>query len=558
MKGMTLQKPQSATAGSTETVMALDQLDVNTMKMATVGKTTLAIVRTKHGVYALDNACPHQGYGLTTGDLSIDDNGNAEVTCQWHNWKFRAEDGVCTIGQENVGCHQVDITNGEIRVTIGTPTNEEERERLWPSLQSGFAHDYVGQISRDSIRLLDAGATPSEVMWEGVRAGVAKDEYGLGHNLAFAADCLHLAELWPDDDKALPLIQGMSGLSEQARYRPKIPVPSADRSRSISEAIETGDAEGAMAAVVAALEDGVEEAEIRHHFIVAVSNHHLDYGHGAIYTQKAFELLGRVGWEKATDLLPALARSIAYGTREDTLPYMKKFMRSMDALGHPALEQLGNAEDRSTTGWNHEPLVNDLLEAQTEPLELAAKAIQSGAGIEGLLDAVSVAVSTRLLRYDLLTENSMDDFGWLDITHGLTYSRAARWAWKVDPGPHTTRLALFTAWLAFDTGRLERRKGVEAPDEHLPQVEQALTDPIGVTGERLSREALDDRAGSFIVLAHLLKTAQAAEQEAESTGSKLPLAAAARLIHGPRRERFVARATAESLDFIRSGRPPKR
>ena len=52
--------------------------------------------------------------------------------------------------------------------------------------------------------------------------------------------------------------------------------------------------------------------------------HHLSYGHGIIYTQKAFELLDLVGWDKADLVLHELALATTWGTREDTLPYMRK------------------------------------------------------------------------------------------------------------------------------------------------------------------------------------------------------------------------------------------
>ncbi len=549
-------------ATSTTTIIGkLEEFPLNTMKMATVGETTIAVVRTSTGTYALDNACPHQGYGLTTGALSVDDSGNAEITCQWHNWKFRVQDGTCTIGQENVACHRVEVNDqDEISVTVTKPSSEELRDRLWPSLRSGFENDYLGQLSRDSIRLLDAGATPASILWEGVSIAAPKHDYGPGHDLAFAADCLHLAELWEGDEQALPLIQGLAGLAEGSRDRTPSPTgqallsPGTDHP-DLGERIEAEDLDGAMASVVASLAEGVDVATIRHQFIKAVSQHHLGYGHGAIYTQKAFELLDRVGWDKAIDLLPMLAKSITYSTREDTLPYMAKFMKAMARVD---LDALASADDRATTRWNPEETIDQLLNADKQPLELAVAAIENGGGVEGLLDAVSLAVSKRLLRYDTEAEHLDANFGWLDITHGLTYSRAARWAWQLDPGPHTARLALFTAWLAFDTGRLERRAGVAETPEPTEAIAAALDEDPDIVGERLAREALQDRAGSFIVIAHLLKTAQAAQQEAAYTKSSLPLAAAARLIHEPRRERFVATNVAASLDFLRTGRPPKR
>ncbi len=548
-------------ASTTGIVGKLDDFPINTMKMATVGETTIAVVRTSKGTYALDNACPHQGYGLTTGALTVDDSGNAEITCQWHNWKFRAEDGACTIGQEDVACHRVEVNDeDEVMVTVTKPSSEELRDRLWPSLRSGFENDYVGQFSRDSIRLLDSGATPAEIMWEGVSIAAPKHNYGPGHDLAFAADCLQLAERWEGDDRALPLIQGLAGLAEGSRDREPSPTgqdlltPGSDVP-GLGQAIESEDVDGAMAAVATSLAKGIDVATIRHQFIEAVSQHHLGYGHGAIYTQKAFELLERVGWDKAIDLLPMLAKTITYSTREDTLPYMTRFMKAMNDVD---FESLAEAEDRATTGWKPDETIEQLLNASEQPLDLAVAAIHDGGGVEGLLDAVSLAVSKRLLRYDTETENLDANFGWLDITHGLTYSRAARWAWRLDPGPHTVRLALFTAWLAFDTGRLERRAGVSHAPQPTGAIAAALNEDPAIVGARLAQEALQDRAGSFIVIAHLLKTAQAAQQEAAYTKSSLPLAAAARLIHEPRRERFVAENVAASLDFIRTARPPKR
>ncbi len=89
-------------------------------------------------------------------------------------------------------------------------------------------------------------------------------------------------------------------------------------------------------------------------------------------------------------------------------------------------------------------------------------------------------------------------------------------------------------------------------------VSLALRGDHDVVANQLLDASLADRAGSFIVVAHLVKTAQAAVEESQRSGSPLPMAAAARFLAAPRLERFVARAAAESADFVRTGRPPKR
>ena len=159
--------PSEPRADNTATAtVQLEGLDVGSMKMVRVGDTPVALIRTETGVHAIDNACPHQGYGLVTGDLA-----DGVVTCQWHNWKFDAATGKCLIGEEDVACHRVEMGDGEVSVTVTRPSNEERLATLWPSLRRGLERDYVGQMARDSARLLESGATPSQIMAEALRVG---------------------------------------------------------------------------------------------------------------------------------------------------------------------------------------------------------------------------------------------------------------------------------------------------------------------------------------------------------------------------------------------------
>lgn len=564
----TIEEPTRTT---TELVGTTDDLAEGEMKLARVGERRVAVIRTASGIHALDNACPHQGYGLVTGSLD-----GELLTCQWHNWKFRVSDGRCLLGEEDVPCHAVDITDaGEIAVTVVEPTDEEARDQLWPSLARGFDRNYVGQLARDTARLLRAGATPAEIVALGVARSQPREEYGVGHGLAMATDCLALAELYGGDERTLPIVQALAGLAEPTQSRDEWTLPAPDASVDLVAAIETEDLDGALASVLGQLEAGADVDTMRHQFVSAASRHHISYGHGAIYVQKTFEMLDMIGWDKAPGVLPYLTTSVTYGTREDTLPYMRKAMRRIEAAD---LDALAAAPDRHVTGWSdHDGALRQALLDSTEAaIDTAVAAVLGGAGIEGLLDVVTLAVSERLLRYDLGIDFDHDkDFGWLDITHGLTYANAARWAWRHHPGPETARLALFTAFLCHDTGRAERwgwqdtafapivpRPGDVAravldgrPDD---AVAHALAGDPGEIGEALVRASLDDRAAAWIVVAHVVKLSQAAREEAAATGSNLPLAAAARFAAAPRLERFVSRSVAEAIDFVRTGTPPKR
>jgi len=540
---------------------------VGEMKMRSVGEHRVVVVRTSSGIHALDNVCPHQGYGLATGAFD-----GELITCQWHNWKFDARTGECLVGEENVACHGVEVADdGEITVTVTEPTSGELRERLWPSLARAIDDGYVGQLSRDAIRLLGAGASVVDIMWAGLEHAISRAEYGPGHELALATDCLSIALSREDDARALPLVQGLAALAEESRDRPQVPVPAGDATLDLLVEIEAENVEGAMAATVAMLERGTPADEIRRAFIEAASQHHLGYGHGIIYTQKAFELLDMVGWNRAVSVLPHLARSITMETREDLLPYMRKVMRLIDAVDLDALAASTPSGDWETT----DEFVDILLDADDAPIERAIESSVAGGGIAGLLDAVSIGASRRLLRHDLAVEfNSDDPVQWLSITHALTVARATRWAWSVEPGPAAARLALFAVWLLHDSGRAERRHGVAAPTEageasedlalavRMKDVAGVLgfvrEHGVGIAAPELLEASLRDPSGAFIVLAHLVKLIFAAIEESESTGSDLPLLAAARYLASPRQEAFVVRNVEESLAFVQSGSPPRR
>lgn len=548
------------------------------MQLAKVQGRQILLVHTGTGVHALDNACPHQGYGLATGALTLIDSddgtagGDALVTCLWHNWKFRTSDGRCVLGEESVAAHSVRIDHGEIIVEVDVPSAVEQQAALWPSLRSGLERDHPGQIARDTTRLLITGVSPAEIIAAAIAIGAAKADYGLGHETALAADCLALAQSREGDDRVLPIVQALTGISETTRDRVPRVVPAPRADIDIVEAIAAEDVDAAMAAVAGALHTDMEFGAIRSRFIHAASSHHFDYGHGAIYTQKVFELLDRIGWQHAVSVLPHLAATLAWGTREDTLPYMRKAQRTITEADLPAMAAV---PAHRTTDVHRDALVKALLDDHDAPMDACVEAAIGGAGVEGLLDAVTLAASHRLLRHDLDVEfDHTEPFGWLDITHALTYSNAARWAWRIDPGPHTARLALYAAWLAHDSGRSERRHGGYTTPAWQPApadirkavcrldsdvaVAAALAGTVDDVHDQLIRAAFDDRSGAFIVVAHLVKTAHAAAHEARATGSMLPLAAAARFIAAPRMERFVATSVAASIDFVTTGRPPRR
>ena len=537
----------------------VDDVPVGSMRMVRVDGRRLCLVRTSDGVFALDHACPHEGYGLTQGVLD----GNT-LTCAWHNWKFRVDDGACVLGEEDVRTHPVIVdADGSLHVTVAELDPQVLRPTLLASLRRGIERDYVGQVSRDVVRLLRADTNPGEMVWEAVAHGAPRAEFGWGHSIASATDCLSMVDLYDGDQRALPIVQGIAGIAEVERDRPvnTLPDPLAHVGRSpgaeFRRLVEAEQLEPAQALVRGAIHAGGTADELRPWFTSVISDHLLSYGHGAIYTQKAFQLLDELGWERADTVLPHLVPTIVYGTREDTLPYMRPFTRAVAGLDLVALAAVD-----VDPAWRDDGALRAAVLAggrdRAAPLRAALAALLDGAGIDGLLDVVVDAVAERMLRYDPDGEFDFhDDFGWLDITHGLTYANATRWhAGHAATGSDlaradAVRLALWCVFLAHWTGRHEWHTGIGEP----VTVDLGTTDLLAA-GQALQRHALDDTTTAFIVHAHAVKTSRAATEEAVRLGSSRPLEATARFMAGPKLERFVASTVTRSIDFL-SGRSPR-
>ncbi len=543
-------EPDATPDAVAEPIANLADLAEGTMRLVKVDGHRVCLVRTSSGVHAIDHACPHEGYGLTQGDLDGD-----LLTCAWHNWKFRVTDGECVLGEEAVRVHDVEVDDGgAIRVALTRPDPAVMRPKLLASLRRGIARDYRGQVARDVVRLLKASANPGELVWEAVAHGAPRADFGWGHSIASATDCLAMVDLYEGDQRALPIVQGIMGIAETERDRPvnDLPDPASGGPVGASAFRAAVDAErlaDAQALVLAAIERGDTADELRPWFAGAVSDHHLSYGHGAIYGQKAFELLDMIGWDRAATVLPHLVPTIVYGTREDKLPYMRPFMKALAAADLGALADLD-----VDPGWEDDgALLGALLgDHRTAALDAAVAALRAGSGVDGVLDVVVAAVSERMLRYDTAGEFEFsDDFGWLDITHGMTYANAARWHHRQEvergagPNPDLVRLALFTVFQAHWTGRHEWHTRVAERAE----VAAGPAD-LGEYGARLQRESLLDGTAAFIIHAHAVKTSRAAAREALGMSSSLPLDAAARFLAAPKLERFVAATVERSIEFL--------
>ena len=534
------------------------------------GDKRIALFRTAAGVYAADNRCPHQGYALKDGDIRGD-----VLTCAWHNWKFRLTDGTCVFGGENIRTYPVSLRDGWVYVDTTDPAPEEIAPELFASLLGAMGDADTGRLARDTMRLRAIGTPLTEVVRAGVTYGATRAEYGWNHSLATLADCLTMAAAFEGPLSALPVIQGLSTMSRTEVRRPPRAQPDpvdvvacygslADGLAAFAPLVDAEEAEAAEALLRGLLVAGASPGEIRRAFLGAITDHFLGYGHPMIYCQKAFDLLDRIGWAQADTVLAPLVPAITWSTRYDRLPYMRRFLsawRAADDAPAPA------APDRGMPG-----LRRVLLDGMPEDAVAAVTgAVRAGAAVPQIIDAIASVAAARLGRFDIASDtDDSRDAGWLDVTHTLTYTNALRWAWSVDPGPRVLRGVLHAAWFVQWTSKFDAKAQPAPvaphpgsnPDAVLAAIrtrdpDQAVALVKGYDGPAapletaLSQAAAEDNSTASIMVAHAVKTTTAAIAESRAgTAGRAPLAAAARFLAAPKRERFVYQATLDAIDFI--------
>jgi len=553
----------------------------------------IALFRTARGVYACDNRCPHQGYALVRGDVN-----DGVLTCAWHNWKFELGSGVCTFGGENIRTYPVQIRDGQVFVDITDPAAEVIRPELFASLNAAMEDLDVGRMARDAMRLQRIGTPLADVIREGVRYAAPRAEYGWDHSLATMADCLRMSQFFDESLRALPVIQGLSVAADGLVRRPDRPRPDpvdpVAAYGSVEDALaaypvlvdaeRADEAEALLRGLIAA---GVPASALKHMLLTAVTDHFLAYGHSMIFVQKAFEMLDQIGWQEADTVLSPLVPEMVLGTRYDKLPYMRAFSRACEAAdpdlsalaaggGRGFGEASGSAGD---SGFDQ----NGYLRALTDgsPADAAAALVgglERGVPVASLIDATGRAAAERLARFDIeLDLDDTNEWGWLDVTHTLTYLNALRWAWSADPSPQVLRGLFHAAWFVQWTGQFDERnpgpnggrpaahRTEDAGDVHRaivrrdPEAAVALAEGYAGPREELERSliqaAAEDHSAAPIMVAHVVKTARAAVDESRALGggprSTEPIAAAARFLASPKRERFVYQSTLEAITVLR-------
>jgi nitrite reductase/ring-hydroxylating ferredoxin subunit len=516
-------------------------------------------------LFAVDNACPHEGYPLAKGDVA-----GCVLTCRWHNFRFDVRDGKALLGDEAVRTYPVRETADGVEVDLTDPDPAVQIAAHAAAFDAAVLDGRHGQCAREAARLVQLGVSGRELLLRLARLDARHAEYGSTHVMAVATDVIGL--LPPstadraDAERAVLLVQQVVDLAirsvirRPARPVPAVPadVPGPELAAALVAASQAEDVPGAEA--LARRLAAERPHEVFDALLAVCGSHFLGFGHGLIYTQKLRELdaLGD------PDLVGALVVGLTNQTREDMLPEWapwRAWVGGLDVAALAALPELRRGPD-------------DLIEViatQRSPYAAVGAALRAGRR-QDLLDAVTIAAVERVRRFDAAHDADPTlQNGWLDVTHCLTFVDALRVAARPDTA---VGLRLLLQALEF----AHRHRTLDRADASLPaavrgelaaaaaarDADRAEAIAAGLSTEAVVdaviAAALSDDHPEPIVVAHLIKTPLAAARIAASLPAAFadrPRRALARLAASRVEQRFTRRRVGDAMRFVFDGKVPR-
>ncbi len=490
----------------------------------------IVLFDTADGILACNNRCPHEGYPLSEGSLD----GGCLLTCNWHNWKFDLKTGESLYGGDRLRTYPVALRDDGIWLDLTELPAGEKQQAILQSLRDAFDDNAYARLGRELARWQSGGRTLKEAVAEAIGWSHDRLEWGMTHAYAGAADWLALHDEFEGDAVAqlACAMEAIGHMADDVLRQPQYPYGDAtspyDEDGFVA-AMEGENQSAAIAMIRGGLAAGLGFDDLARGLSRAALAHYQDFGHALIYVGKAGELIGRLGNKVAAPVLLALVRGLIYGRREDLIPAFRGY--------GPALAAWGDGDDQT-------PSHEDYAGLNTGKA-LALTVAHSRAVRHDLYQALLGANATNLLTFDTNTEERTDNkiadnFGWLALSHGLTFANAVRVTCERFP-------ELWPAGLL----QMACFAGRNAPYTEASQDKDAwrVDDEEAFLAEAVDG-LFDHGRGEYIESVHRLKTTLAARAERHGPAGATVLAGANRLLKARMKRKHVRRTARQMLDFV--------
>lgn len=449
---------------------------------------------------AVDNRCPHMGFPLHRGTVK-----DGILTCHWHHARFDMRSG-CTFDlfADDVDAYPVEISKeGRVLLTPAIDGRDAITAGL-RRLQDGMEQNIRLITAKAVVALVSAGADPKDMARAGGLFGVRRRRDGWAMGMTIMSAMANVADHLKGEDRIGPYYHGLTRVAiDCAGQPPRIllrpletdDVDPAALKRWFRDLVEVRNPDGAERCLRTAVADGWSDGELTDLILSAATDHfYLDTGHVVDFINKAFELLDRIGWDEAGDVLSSLVNQLCRAQRsEETNAW-----RTPVDLKELLLPSLAGLEQRMAdaegSAWQRpDDFIDTLLSEEPEAIVTALDtAVSAGATPLQLAGEVAYAAALRVARFHV--QNEFID--WIGVLHTFSYANALQQLLKRHQSAEMLRGVYHGAlriyldrFLNIPPARLPLKDGGSASDG-----EEALTEYLDL----LNRQQQVDEAGRLI------------------------------------------------------------
>ena len=428
-------------------VGSLDELQAEGRLLAKAGNHGVCVFWNEGRAYALDDRCPHMGFPLHRGSVE-----EGMVTCHWHHARFDlATGGTLDPFADDARAFPVEVDGGDVFLVVEAADGrvEHHRRRLGEGLESGLSLVTAKAV----LALLEAGEPAESIVRVGLDFGIANRAAGWGSGLTVLVAMANLLPHLDPSDRGLALVHGLAFVARDTRGRPPrfplAPLGDSDDAPPVERLtswyrrfIETRSDESAERALVTAITAGHGPDAVARMMLAAATDHvFLDIGHTVDFTNKAFEALDHVGWERAAAVLPTLVDQTAAAQRSEEggrwrhpVDLVSLIAGTEARLADLLADGAGSSGTFGTADIAR--LAHDVLADDPEHVVGAlTAAAAAGAAPHQLGQAVAYGAALRIARFHV-----QNDFGdWDAVHHGFTHANALHQCLLRHPSPELVR-----------------------------------------------------------------------------------------------------------------------
>jgi nitrite reductase/ring-hydroxylating ferredoxin subunit len=465
----------SATAVKTANLVRVGKLEeIESPTVVSGGRHGIAVFVSEGRPYAVDNRCPHMGFPLHKGSLH-----DGILTCHWHHARFDLESGgTFDPWADDVRTYPTVIDDGVVWVDP-VPRVEDARTRWKGRLRDGLEQNLNLLTVKSVLALVDSGVDPGEVVEVGGRFGARYRERGWSSGLTILSAMTNMLPHLNEEDRVLALYHGLVNVASdcdgqaphfQLDELPTRDVPTERLKGWLRSFVEVRDRDGSERTLLTAIGTGVEPDELADMLLAAATDHlFLDGGHTLDFVNKACEMLDRIGWERAGEVLPSVIPSITNATRSEELNTWRHpidLVRLVDESVRELEAALVGARD---SGWAGRERLSEVLLGD-DPYAISAailEALRSGAPLTSVTQTLSYAAALRVAKFH--TSNEFGD--WITVLHTFTYANALHASMRRAPSAELARGIFHGAM------RLYLDRFLNMPAARLPEHRRAGDEP---------------------------------------------------------------------------------